>query len=757
MRVYNKKNRPAIKFPSLYRGFNIVELVIAAALLLLVISLGMPNMQTQKRDTGVKAAAMTLLEDLRAARARAISKHIPVAVVIPSGGGAGKPASGYYVIEGFCKPRITKSADWSELYPSAFLFVGTWDVSGGSFSTSTLNSDANDFPFDFSRWGNNLPSENQKDYVFMFTPCGTVMTNDLPHYNGSYYILVTRGIEFSTSSASSETVNLSINNPESDTAFENPSTFSKVSRAWKPTCSISITPLGEVDMADGITNWAGAFEIDNPPAVVTVNHVRPIPVKASSNPVTAPILPAENNAPEILEVEILPHPVTSTLPTLPYSTKADGTCHPKFHNTLVIKARDKDGDNLFTRVKCQEVTYPSGAGQSPDGWKISVSDSDDAPMDRVELKQNTGLGAYPKWNVLKPDNNEDTHALSVNWNPPAAAQGGLNSPPNIITTSGPPYPDRYQLTIEVDDKKGGKASINKTIQVLSRDVIVFLGCGVEMMNSDGTGRRRINKNFTASMQNAPIMSKDGSMILYTRRLTNNPNYYGELWVMNSDGSNDRRLCYGLTVYRGAAWSPNGSKITFIPNHDNLTTSGDQQLYLVGLDGNSPVKLTNYSNRNVYSPTWSPDGSQIAFITIKPPSSYSYEVIQTEICPFEVNIINADGTGLKTVMTGTGRFNYLWKQIQWSPKGNEFLMSERHSSNNNDVYIAPYNGSTHISTPAKVPGISGYDFCWSSDGMKILYGSYCGPNKNYILVCNKNGSSNCELTNDYDLFPDWGKY
>ncbi len=69
-------------------------------------------------------------------------------------------------------------------------------------------------------------------------------------------------------------------------------------------------------------------------------------------------------------------------------------------------------------------------------------------------------------------------------------------------------------------------------------------------------------------------------------------------LTQSPGAHDKR----------PSWSPDGSKIAFISDK-----SGEEEIWVVAQDGSSePEQLTNNGTRMRFDPRWSPDGKQIAF-------------------------------------------------------------------------------------------------------------------------------------------------
>ena len=167
------------------RGFSMIELVLAAAITMMVATFGIYSLRGGRTNAMSRGMAQEIAEELGAARQLAISKQKPVAIAFPSSGN--NPASqSFYQLEGLTTPLISREVDYKDTYPQSYFYWGNW---GGTLETSASTGLETDYLL--SDW--TLPEP--KDFVLYFTPSGTVQSNGLPVYSdGEYRLLVSNGV-----------------------------------------------------------------------------------------------------------------------------------------------------------------------------------------------------------------------------------------------------------------------------------------------------------------------------------------------------------------------------------------------------------------------------------------------------------------------------------------------------------------------------------------------------------------------------------
>jgi Tol biopolymer transport system component len=156
------------------------------------------------------------------------------------------------------------------------------------------------------------------------------------------------------------------------------------------------------------------------------------------------------------------------------------------------------------------------------------------------------------------------------------------------------------------------------------------------MRADGS---RVRPLTDAGGFFAPDWSPDGRRIVLGR-FSRSDVGREEVFVMDADGSNLTRLTRTTWTNTRPSWSPDGTTIAFASRR-----GGDLDLYLMDPDGGNVRRLTTSPGRDT-EPVWSADGSLIAFISSRRAAAQ------------DVYLIRPDGTGLRRLTNS--------KALDWAP-------------------------------------------------------------------------------------------
>lgn len=163
------------------------------------------------------------------------------------------------------------------------------------------------------------------------------------------------------------------------------------------------------------------------------------------------------------------------------------------------------------------------------------------------------------------------------------------------------------------------------------------------------------------------------------------------------------------------------------------------IYRINPDGTSQVKLSSDVSYNA-SPSWSPDGKQIIFISYRVGQNDSYEILY---------ITNADGTNIHSV--NENEVNVI--QATWSPDGNEIAYTQGLGVGGG-IFFTRLDGTTSrpMIPSQKEKEKGGVVFCnspsWSPDGVYLaLHCFTLGPANSQIYKIKLDGSAFLCLTCD----------
>jgi dipeptidyl aminopeptidase/acylaminoacyl peptidase len=307
--------------------------------------------------------------------------------------------------------------------------------------------------------------------------------------------------------------------------------------------------------------------------------------------------------------------------------------------------------------------------------------------------------------------------------------------------------------------------------------LVFVSSGAGAAALPETRRLHSIDVFQLEYADDVQISPDGSRIAYVRvshdimtdRARRN------LWIVNSDGTNNRPLLSGIRSFSSPRWSPDGMRIAYVS-----AAEGSPQLYVRWMDSGQTALLTNLTEPPD-AITWSPDGKFLAFTQLvpanKPPLATPPPKPEGAAWAPPVKVIDtvtyrADGAGylesgfdhvfIVSAEGGTARQItegdfYDGGPLSFTPDGKRLVFSanrgpdwERDPQNSEvfsvDIATQKLTALTNRQGPDNSPVVS-------PDGRKIAYLGFDDKLQSYqvthLYVMDIDGSNSRAVTADFD--------
>ena len=200
-----------------------------------------------------------------------------------------------------------------------------------------------------------------------------------------------------------------------------------------------------------------------------------------------------------------------------------------------------------------------------------------------------------------------------------------------------------------------------------------------------------------------------------------------LWIANAnDGSGAARLtaCPGSVCdEHSAAWSPDGTQVAFV-----TTDAKEQTQIAVATVSNRDVRIITSAHGPLDTPRWSSDGSRIAFLysegaprTPGPlnPLARDAGVLSSTVYEQRLALISARG-GDATLL-GPPDLNIY--EYDWSPDGRRFVVTAARGSGDDNWWIAELDlldAHSGALTTLLRPHLQIASPRWSGDGTRIAY-------------------------------------
>ena len=193
------------------------------------------------------------------------------------------------------------------------------------------------------------------------------------------------------------------------------------------------------------------------------------------------------------------------------------------------------------------------------------------------------------------------------------------------------------------------------------------------------GKRIVFCSLRDAYPKAQLSPKD------LKQLEVDPAYFGEIYIMNADGSDQTRLTNAPGYDGGPFFTPDGRHIVW----RHFTPDGSQaDIYTMQIDGSNVRRLTDFKSMS-WAPYFHPSGAYVIFASNK-----------LGFSNFELYLVDGRGRHEPVRVTSTDGFDGL---PVFSPDGNRLCWtSNRNSQEVSQLYLADWNHQAALEAISLAP-------------------------------------------------------
>jgi hypothetical protein len=252
---------------------------------------------------------------------------------------------------------------------------------------------------------------------------------------------------------------------------------------------------------------------------------------------------------------------------------------------------------------------------------------------------------------------------------------------------------------------------------------------IYLMNANGSGTPvNLTNSWSTADERNPTWSPNGLQLAFQ---SNTGGDY-EIYRMNADGSggNPVALTTNTVADQRPDWSPDGTKIAWDSN---------TYIYTMNANGSSPTQITNNANFDDVGPSWSANGSQLAFAR-KPVGGLT--------SAYDIYKVNATALATPTQLTSDPTDPKADENPSWSPDGTKIAWDRT-------TWIHTMNTDGSGRVRITQASADDRDPDWSPEGTRIAFSANRDGDDD-LYTMNADGTGQLKITNNTtaDIAPAW---
>ena len=222
-------------------------------------------------------------------------------------------------------------------------------------------------------------------------------------------------------------------------------------------------------------------------------------------------------------------------------------------------------------------------------------------------------------------------------------------------------------------------------------------------DADGGNLRQVTNDKSISL--APRWSPDGSRIAYTSFLKNN---YADIYLIDTRSGARSVIARYPGINMAGGISPSGGEMLMV-----LSRDGNPEVYSRSLSGGQLTRLTRTPRAGEASPTWSPDGSQIAYVSDLAGAGSP-----------QLYVMDRGGSSRRLTSRGKENVDPDWGSNNWiafcSRRGGQYSIWRINPASMEEFQVSPGDGNYE-------------DPAWASDGRHIVCSKREGSGSRIYLL------------------------